>query len=59
MLSTSSETCAILGGINTDATHGQDSDATQSLDGNYKADQTPINSKNHVETIGTAVFVRR
>jgi len=59
ILSTSSEACAILGGINTEDTHTQDNDSTQSLDGNYKAGQTPITSKNNVESIGSAVFVRR
>lgn len=59
ILSTTSEACAILGGINTEETHIQDNDNINSLDGNYKADQTPIKSKNNVETIGTAVFVRR
>lgn len=56
ILSTTSEACAILGGINTELTRGQNSDSTQSLDGNYKADQTPIESKNNVELIGSAVF---
>lgn len=59
ILSTNSEACAILGGINTKDTHTQDNDSTQSLDGNYKAGQTPIISKNNVESIGSAVFVRR
>lgn len=45
------------GGINTPSTHKQG--ASTSLDGNYKADQTPIKSQNNVENIGTAVFVRR
>ena len=57
ILSKTSEACAILGGINTEETHTQDNDNSQSLDGNYKADQTPIQSKNNVESIGTAVFV--
>jgi len=59
ILSTSSEACAILGGINVESTHEQDTDYTQSLDGNYTPGQTPIESKNNVETIGSAVFVRR
>ena len=58
ILSTSSEPCAILGGINVEDTHTQDNNNTSSLDGNYKAGQTPITSKNKVETIGSAVFVR-
>lgn len=59
ILSTSSEACAILGGINTPETQTQNNDSTQSLDGNYTAGQTPITSKNNVESIGSAVFVRR
>lgn len=57
ILSTTSQACAILGGINTPSTHKQG--ASTSLDGNYKADQTPIKSQNNVENMGTAVFVRR
>ena len=57
ILSTTSEACAILSGINTEETHWQDSNNTESLDGNYKAGQTPIKSKNNVEVIGTAAFV--
>lgn len=57
ILSTNSEACAILGGINTEQTHGQDTSSNNnSLDGNYTAGQTPIKSKNNVENIGTAVF---
>lgn len=58
ILSTTSEACAILGGINTEETHERDNNNTNSLDGNYKAGQTPIKSKNNVELIGSAVFVR-
>ena len=57
VLSTTSQPCAILGGINTPETQKQD--ASTSLDGNYKADQTPIQSQNRIENIGTAVFMRR
>lgn len=61
ILSNSSEACAILAGINTEATHSatQNSGNNNSLDGNYKAGQTPLTSKNNVENMGTAVFVRR
>lgn len=61
ILSNSSEACAILAGINTDETHAatQNSINNSSLDGNYKAGQTPLSSKNNVENMGTAVFVRR
>lgn len=59
ILSKSSQACAILGGINTEDTHEQSSDSLQSLDGNFTAGQTPIKIKNKVETIGSAVFVRR
>lgn len=59
ILSTSTEACAILGGINIEATHNQDTSSTQSLDGNYKPGETPITSTNKIESIGSAVFVRR
>ncbi len=60
LLSTHSQSAAILCGINNEQTHTQtSSDKNNSLDGNYKAGQTPIESKNNVEHIGTAVFVRR
>ncbi|MBR2240492.1 MAG: Ger(x)C family spore germination protein [Clostridia bacterium] len=46
---------AILGGINTG-----EKDLTEKpyvgIDGNYKADQTPIDDINNIETFGTAVF---
>ncbi len=58
IVSTTSEACAILGSINTEETHGSDNDKNSSLDGNYKASQTPIESKNKnsIENMGTAVF---
>lgn len=56
LLSTTSEANAILCGINTDSTHNKAQQSTNSLDGNYKADESPIESKNNVEIIGTAVF---
>ncbi len=60
LLSTHSQSAAILCGINNEQTHAQtSSDKNNSLDGNYKAGQTPLKSKNNVEHIGTAVFVRR
>ncbi len=56
LLSTTSEACAILGGINTEETHlAQDADSGN-LDDNYMADDTPIKSKNNLEILGTAVF---
>ena len=56
LLSTTSQACAILCGINTSNTHIQPDTSSNSLDGNYKADESPIMSKNKVEIIGTAVF---
>ncbi len=48
---------AILGGINTDATHKQNTDVSYaSIDGNYKADETPIKHATNLETMGLAVF---
>lgn len=57
VLDTTSQACAILGGVNTISTHVQSISGSSSfLNGNYKADQTPIESKNNIENIGTAVF---
>lgn len=56
LLSTTSEACAILGGVNTEATHLQNTSTSSTLDDNYMADDTPIKSKNHLELLGTAVF---
>lgn len=56
LLSTTSQASAILCGINTSTTHIQPDSSNNSLDGNYKADESPIMSKNKVEIIGTAVF---
>ena len=56
ILSTTSEATAILCGINTDKTH--DTQSEYSLDGSYKADESPIKSKNNAEIIGTAVFCK-
>jgi len=56
LLSTTSEACAILGGINTDETHSQNTSTSPSLDDKYMADDTPIKSKNNLEILGTAVF---
>lgn len=48
---------ATLGGINSDATHSKDSSASYvSMDGNYKADQTPIKNSTNLENMGLAVF---
>lgn len=55
--STTSHACAILGGINTPDTQKKASDVY--LNGDYKANQTPIDSDVGVENMGTAVFVRR
>lgn len=56
LLSTTSEACAILGGINTDDTHLNTPANSGNLDDNYMADDTPIKSKNNLEILGTAVF---
>ena len=56
ILSTTSEATAILCGINTNKTHDTSSKIETSLDGSYKADESPIKSKNNAEIIGTAVF---
>lgn len=56
LLSTTSEACAILGGINTEDTHSNAEAGSGNLDDNYMADDTPIQSKNKLEIMGTAVF---
>lgn len=53
ILSTSSQAVAILGGLNTKQTQSQ---ISNSLNGFYKADETPIESENDVENLGLAVF---
>lgn len=50
-LSTFSDSCAILGAINS-----EESRTHSVLDDNYIAGQTPLISKNKVESMGTAVF---
>lgn len=57
MLSTTSQTYAILGGINTNSTN-QDRSNLESYEtsGSYKADETPIKSDTVIENMGLAVF---
>lgn len=51
------EATAILGGVNVKETHKQDADiAYVSMDGDYKADETPIQSSTNLENMGLAVF---
>lgn len=53
------EPVAILGGINSKNTHKQDKAASYvNIDGNYKADETPIKDKTSLENMGLAVFKR-
>ena len=56
ILSTTSQGAAILCGINSEDTEAKTPNGSHSLDGNYKADEVPVHSKNNVEIIGTAVF---
>ncbi len=57
MLSSTSQAHAILGGINTDATHETHSDLpSYDTEGSYKADETPIKSETGLENMGIAVF---
>lgn len=44
------------GGVNTSQTHLTAAEA-ETLDGSYKADQTPIQTDNSIENMGLAVFV--
>lgn len=58
MVSTTSQAYAILGGINNDSTHANHSDmALYDIDGSYKADETPLDAKTHLENMGIAVFI--
>lgn len=56
ILSSTSQPVAILGGVNTPQTHLTASEA-DTLDGSYKADQTPIQTDNSIENMGLAVFI--
>ena len=56
ILSSTSQPVAILGGVNTEKTHLTAAEA-DTLDGSYKADQTPIQTTNSIENMGLAVFV--
>lgn len=57
ILSTTSQAHAILGGINSEDTHLKNSNTPPyNTDGIYKADETPIKSKNIIENMGIAVF---
>lgn len=55
MLSSTAQAVAILGGVNTDETQKLASN-TNMPDGGYKADETPLETNNVVETMGLAVF---
>lgn len=55
ILSTTSQPIAILGGVNSSATQESASNPT-TLDSGYKADETPLETANHVENMGLAVF---
>lgn len=56
MISTSTQATAILGGINAEKTKPSEKQAYTALDGDYKAGETPVETKNHVENMGLAVF---
>ena len=52
-----SQPIAILGGINSNATHNVDlKDSYLDFNGGYMADQTPIKNKTNLEFTGIAVF---
>lgn len=56
MLSTTTQSHAILGGINTEYTHLSDTDMPlYDIEGSYKADETPLNNTG-LENMGIAVF---
>lgn len=56
ILSTTQQPVAILGGVNTKQTQKSASN-TSIPDGEYKADETPIETENNIENMGLAVFV--
>ena len=57
LLSPTSETHAILGGINSKETHKTNSNLpSYNVSGSYKAGETPIESNASIENIGIAVF---
>lgn len=57
MLSTTSQAHAILGGINTKATHKSDSNVPlYETEGSYTASETPIESETNIENMGLAIF---
>ena len=55
MLNSRCEPIAVLGGVNTASTQDAAS-SSNSLGDGYKADETPLESKNNVENMGLAVF---
>lgn len=57
LTNTYSNPVAILGGVNTPETHNTDSNTSGSeKDSSYKANQTTIDTKPNIETMGLAVF---
>lgn len=56
LLSNSSDASAILAGINTKSSQEKSKGSISVLDDNYVAGDTPITSKNNVESMGLAVF---
>lgn len=55
LLNTRCEPIAILGGVNTKETQNRALDI-DALSNGYKADETPIETQNHIENMGLAVF---
>ena len=56
ILNTSTDAYAILSGINTKESQDKNNKNDSALDDNYTAGETPIISKNRVESMGLAVF---
>ncbi len=56
MISTTTQATAILGGINAEKINTSQNKVATALDGDYKAGETPVETKNHVENMGLAVF---
>lgn len=57
LLSTTAQAHAILGGINTDSTHSDNSSmVSYDTAGSYKADESSLKSQANIENMGIAVF---
>jgi len=56
ILNTTTEATAILGGLNSNGTKKEASSSIDLLNGNYKADEVPLEATNKIANLGLAVF---